>query len=66
MMFRDREGCRFLCLIGEGAPRREAGGNKREVQKDPRPEAWPAFLPGESVPAVRRNWDKDVEVSESV
>ena len=44
MMFRDREGCRFLCLIGEGAPRREAGGNKREVRKDPRSKAWPAFL----------------------
>jgi len=44
MMFSDREGCRFLCLIGEGAPRREAGGNKREVRKDPYPKAWPAFL----------------------
>lgn len=26
----------------------------------------PPSSPGESVPAVRRNWDKDVEVSESV
>ena len=42
--FSDREGCRFLCLIGEGAPRREAGENKREVRKDPRSKAWPAFL----------------------
>ena len=43
-MFRDREGCRFLCLIGEGAPRREAGDVKSEVRKDPRSKAWPAFL----------------------
>ena len=44
MMFSDREGCRFLCLIGEGAPRREAGDNHAGVRKDPHPKAWPAFL----------------------
>lgn len=44
--FSDREGCRFLCLIGEGAPRREAGDNHAGVRKGPHPKAWPAFLPG--------------------
>ena len=66
IMFRDREGCRFLCLIGEGAPRCEAGGNKREVRKDPHPKACPPSSPGESVPAVRRNRKNDLEVSDSV
>ena len=65
-MFDDREGCRFLCLIGEGAPRREAGDNKAEVRKDHIRKLGPPSSPGESVPAARRNWDKDVEVSESV
>ena len=65
-MFDDREGCRFLCLIGEGAPRREAGDNNAAVRKDNIQKLGPPSSPGESVPAVRRNWDKDVEVSESV
>ena len=33
MMFSDREGCRFLCLIGEGAPRREAGVGRKYTRK---------------------------------
>jgi len=63
MMFDDREGCRFLCHIGEGAPRREAGDNKAEVRKDHIRKLGPPSSPGESVPTARRNWKKNLKVS---
>lgn len=49
-----------FCLslsLGEGAPCREAGGNKKEVRKDPHSKVGRLPLQGESVLAVRQNWN---------